>query len=109
MESSVKKRKRRNDRNHIIYVITNIITHEQYVGLSVCIDRSGEETLAARWCRHIGRALNQNRDWKLCKSIRAHGPDAFVPEILQIVRGKAAAHSKETELRKSGKFVLNTA
>lgn len=109
MESTVNKRKRRNDRNHIIYVITNSINDEKYVGLSVCVDRSGQETLAARWCRHVGRALNQSKDWRLCQSIRKYGPETFVPEILQIVRGKAAAHSLETQLRKSGKFVLNTA
>ncbi len=104
-----KKRKRRCDRSHIIYVITNTVTEEKYVGLAVKIDRSGKETLAARWCRHVGRALNHQKGWTLCKSIREHGPEVFSLQILQTVRGKSAAHSLETELRKSGNFTLNTA
>jgi hypothetical protein len=103
-----KTRKRRSDRKHIVYVLTNKITDEKYVGITVCVDRSGKETLAARWCRHVGRAKNQDKSWKLCESIREHGPEAFEKEILQFVRGKAEAHSVETELRKSGQFTLNT-
>lgn len=109
MNEQIKKRKRRSDRWHIVYVITNVITHEHYVGIAACVDRSGKETLAARWSRHVGRAFNQNKNWALCESIRKHGPEAFVPLILDFVRGKAAAHSVETELRKSGRFALNTA
>jgi hypothetical protein len=104
----MKKRKRRSDRRHIIYVLTNTATGEQYVGVAVCIDRSGKETLAARWSRHVGRAKNQSKSWKLCQSIREYGEEVFTKEILEFVRGKAVAFSKETELRKSGKFKLNT-
>lgn len=109
MNEQIKKRKRRSDRRHIVYVITNVITNEHYVGIAACVDRSGKETLAARWSRHVGRAFNQNKNWALCNSIREHGPEAFVPVILDFVRGKAEAHLVETQLRKSGKFALNTA
>lgn len=108
MVETTTKRKRRNDRMHIIYVLMNTVTHEQYVGLAVCVDRVGKETLAARWSRHVGRAFNQGKDWALCKSIRKHGPEVFVPVISEFVRGKAAAHALETEYRKTGKFSLNT-
>lgn len=109
MNDQIKKRKRRSDRKHIVYVIMNVVTHEQYVGIAACVDRTGKETLAARWSRHVGRALNQNKDWALCKSIRKYGRDSFVPIIFDFVRGKANAHAVETELRKTGKFTLNTA
>jgi hypothetical protein len=108
MNKQLKTRKRRNDRNHIVYVIANIETNEHYVGVAACVDRSGKETLAARWSRHVGRALNQNKNWKLCESIRTHGREAFVPMILDIVRGKSQAHNIETQLRKTGQFMLNT-
>lgn len=108
IEQNIKKRKRRSDRRHIVYVVTNVITNEHYVGVAACVDRSGKETLAARWSRHVGRAFNQNKDWALCRSIRTHGRDAFVPMILDIVRGKQAAFALETELRKSGDFTLNS-
>lgn len=102
------KRKRRSDRRHLIYVLTNNVTGEQYVGMAVCIDRSGKETLAARWARHVSRAKLQMKNWKLCKSIRKHGSENFTTEILQFVRGKASAHALETEIKKSGIFHLNT-
>lgn len=107
-EKPNKKRKRRSDRMHIIYVLINTVTNEQYVGLSACIDRSGKETLSARWSRHVGRAFNENKDWALCRSIRKWGPDVFAPVIYDLVRGKSQAHSVETELRKTGLFTLNT-
>jgi hypothetical protein len=107
-EKNTQKRKRRSDRMHIVYVLINTITGEHYVGITACIDRSGKETLAARFSRHVGRAFNQNKDWALCKSIREYGPEVFVPIIFDFVRGKAAAHAMENELRKSGDFKLNT-
>jgi hypothetical protein len=108
-ETPVKKRKRRSDRMHIVYVLINTVTNQMYVGISVCIDRSGKETLAARWSRHCGRAFNENKNWALCQSIRKYSPDVFVPVIYDFVRGKLEAHSVETELRKTGMFALNTA
>ena len=109
MTDQNKKRKRRSDRMHIVYTIENVITNEHYVGIAVCIDRSGSKTLAARWSRHVGRAINQNKDWALCKSIRSYGKESFAPVIFDFVRGKAEAHKIETELRKTGQFKLNTA
>jgi len=104
----IKTRKRRSDRRHLIYILTNTFNGEKYVGMAVCIDRSGKETLAARWCRHVGRAKLQKKNWKLCSSIRKYGPEMFDKEILEFIRGKAEAHTRETEIKKTGKFVLNT-
>jgi hypothetical protein len=94
---------------HIIYLLTNVITCETYIGMAVCVDRSGKETLAARWSRHVGRAKNQGKNWALCKSIRKYGAEVFHKEIVTFVRGKAAAHTLETEMKKAGKPTLNTA
>jgi hypothetical protein len=101
-------RKRRSDRIHLIYLLVNTATSETYIGMASCIDRSGKETLAARWSRHVGRAFNQNKNWKLCKSIREFGPEVFHKEIVTFVRGKAAAHSLETSLKKAGQPELNS-
>lgn len=109
MNEQIKTRKRRNDRMHIVYLLTNTVTNENYVGIAVCVDRSGKETLAARWSRHVGRAFNQTKNWKLCESIRTYGPEVFHREIVMFVRGKAAAHQVETDLKKSGTPELNTA
>jgi hypothetical protein len=109
MNEQIKTRKRRNDRKHIIYLLTNTVTGENYIGMAVCVDRSGKETLAARWSRHTGRAFNQDKGWKLCESIRKYGPEVFHKEIVTFVRGKAAAHALETQLKKEGRPELNTA
>lgn len=106
--TTIKKRKRRSDRNHIVYVLTNVVTKEKYVGIAVCVDRAGKETLAARWCRHVGRAKLQGKNWALCESIRTYGEQSFKKEIKCIIRGKAEAHAYETQLRKTGRYALNT-
>lgn len=102
-------RKRRNDRNHIVYMLTNTVTNENYIGIASMIDRSGKETLAARWSRHVGRAYNQAKMWKLCESIRTYGPEVFHKEIIAKVRGKAAAHALEVQWIDENQPALNTA
>ena len=102
-------RKRRSDRNHIVYMITNTVTNENYIGIASMIDRSGKETLAARWSRHVGRAYNQAKQWKLCESIRKYGPEVFHIEIVTVVRGKAEAHALEVQWIDEHRPALNTA
>lgn len=109
MENVNKRRKKRSDRKHLIYLVTNVVTGERYVGLTVCVDRSGKETLKWRWHRHVQRARDHGKAWKLCEAIRTHGAEAFVPQPLEFVRGKAEAHRRETELKKLLKAELNTA
>ena len=111
MNEQIKKRvtrKRRSDRMHLIYLLTNCVTNETYIGMAACVDRSGKETLAARWSRHVGRAYNQDKAWNLCESIRKYGPEVFHKEIVCFVRGKAEAHALETQLKKEGQPALNT-
>ena len=95
-------------KKHLIYLLTNCVTGENYIGMAVCVDRSGKETLAARFSRHVGRAFNQDKSWNLCKSIRKYGPDVFHKEIICFVRGKAEAHALETKLKKEGCPELNS-
>jgi len=108
MASMKTSRKRRSDRVHLIYVLTNLVTGEEYVGLTVRTDRSGKKSLASRWTRHIGRAMLHDKDWRLCESIRMHGAKSFTTRILQFVRGKSEAHAIETRLKKTGLYTLNT-
>ena len=42
----VKKRRKRNDRNHILYRLTLIETGETYIGLSAMIGQARKKTLA---------------------------------------------------------------
>jgi len=101
-------RKKRSDRNHIIYKITNKTTNEIYVGITVVRGRAYLQSIKTRLKQHIHRALTEARDWKLCNSIREYGPSSFEIAIHEIVRGKSLAHSKEIELIKLLKPQLNT-
>ena len=71
-------------------------------------DRSPTKSLRRRWQKHVRRALTENRDWSLCRAIRKYGPDAFFTTVLEVVRGKAAAHIRERELIRERKPRLNT-
>lgn len=105
---SVKTRKRRCDRNHIIYRLTNTETGEFYVGITVITGKAVKKSLDERWKRHVQRALNESRDWKLCVAIRTAGPEKFKREVLKIVRGKPVAHREERELIRTLQPALNT-
>ncbi len=103
-----KNRKKRSDRNHILYLLTNIQTHEQYIGITVVEKVKPEVSLIIRWQRHIHRAFTDNKEWALCKSIRRYGPLAWDKEIIEIVRGKAEAHKRERELIREFNPKLNS-
>jgi hypothetical protein len=99
-------RKKRSDRNHIIYSLT--IGKREYIGVTVVNNRSPSKSLNRRWQKHVQRAYAETKGWKLCEAIRRHGPEKFTVEIVQIVRGKSSAHSVERDLIRSRKPKLNT-
>lgn len=101
-------RKRRTDRTHIIYQITNTVTGEFYIGITVLQGRAYLGSLQKRWKEHVSRAMNENRDWKLCHSIREHGPQSFNIQIFETIRGKRPAHTREVYLIKDLQPQLNT-
>lgn len=102
-------RKRRSDRNHIIYVITSKRTGQFYIGLTA-VNYNGNiaRTLLRRYQKHVQRALTETKDWGLCKAIRKFGADGFTISKLEVVRGKAQAHVRETQLINTLKPKLNT-
>lgn len=103
-----KTRKRRNDCTHLIYVIRNVITDERYVGITVKNPGGIQKTLKRRIQKHVQRALAEDKGWALSESIRKHGSEAFVYGLLETVRGRLAAHSRERELINSYQPELNT-
>ena len=103
-----KKRKRRSDRTHLIYQLTNTATGEFYIGLTVVTGKAYNRSLTERWKRHVSRAIRENKCWKICESIREHGAEVFQRQILQKVRGKSLAHQVETKLIHSLRPQLNT-
>lgn len=100
-------RKRRQDTKHVVYVITNTVTAEQYIGITVC-GQQVRRALKIRVQKHVRRALTENKSWALCQSIREHGADAFTYGVVEFVRGRKPAHARERELIREFRPALNT-
>ena len=102
-------RKRRTDRNQVIYYIRDTVTLEYYIGLTaLCFNGNVRKTLTRRMQKHMQRAMTENKDWGLSRALREHGAERFVFGTLEVVRGKRPAHARETELINTLKPALNT-
>jgi hypothetical protein len=67
-----------------------------------------QRDLKIRVQKHIRRALTEDKDWSLCKAIRKFTPIAFDYRIVEVVRGKAIAHSLERKLIGEFSPILNS-
>ena len=102
-------RKRRTDRNQVIYFIQDKVTLEYYIGLTaVCFAGNLRKTLNRRMQKHMQRALTENKDWGLSRALRQNGAERFVFGVVEVVRGKRPAHARETELINTLQPSLNT-
>lgn len=99
-------RKKRTDRNHLVYRLICLDTGKTYIGVTVMRGRAQQKTLANRWQQHQYRAYNQDKDWALSKAIRRY--KNWATEVLDIVRGKKEAHAFETQLIDELRPELNT-
>jgi hypothetical protein len=107
--NSKNTRKRRSDRNHVIYVIRNNVTGQEYIGLTVLsFGGNAKRTVFRRIQKHVQRANTESKGWALSESIRTHGNEAFTFGIVEIVRGKKEAHARETLLINTIQPELNT-
>jgi hypothetical protein len=102
-------RKRRTDRNQVIYYIQDTVTLEYYIGLTaVSFKGNVFKTLRRRMQKHMQRALAENKNWGLSHALREQGAESFVFGVVEIVRGKRPAHARETELINTLRPALNT-
>jgi hypothetical protein len=102
-------RKRRTDRNQVIYFIQDKVTLEYYIGLTaMCFAGNIKKTLNRRMQKHMQRALAENKDWGLSVALRTRGAERFVFGVVEVVRGKRPAHARETELINTLQPALNT-
>lgn len=105
----LRNRKRRSDRNQVIYYIEDVVTREVYIGLTaLCFAGNVRKTLTRRMQKHMQRALAENKNWGLSRALRERGAERFVFGVVEVVRGKKAAHSRETELINTMQPSLNT-
>ncbi len=107
--NSKNTRKRRTDRNQVIYFIQDNVTLEYYIGLTALSFKSNVfRTLRRRMQKHMQRAMTENKDWGLSRALRERGAERFVFGVVEVVRGKRPAHARETELINTLQPALNT-
>jgi GIY-YIG catalytic domain len=102
-------RKRRTDRNQVIYIIRDVVTLEYYIGLTaLSFNGNVFRTLRRRMQKHMQRAMTENKNWGLSRALRERGAERFEFGVIEIVRGKRPAHARETELINTLQPALNT-
>jgi len=100
-------RKRRVDRNHIIYELR--VNGGNYIGVTAKTESTVLKSVRARAAKHYYRAKKEDKQWSLCIALRElSSKDEIEILVHEIVRGKAEAHKREVQLRRQINPTLNT-
>ncbi len=100
-------RKKRSDRNHIIYELR--IGTDNYIGVTAKTESTINKSVLARAAKHFYRAKTETKDWLLCRALRGlASKDDIEVLVHEIIRGKAQAHTREVALRRALRPTLNT-
>jgi predicted GNAT family acetyltransferase len=101
-------RKKRSDRNHVIYEIVNTLTGASYLGITAAIGRRFQYSVVLRFQKHCSRARKEKKKWALYIDMKENDPSVYELFIVDVVRGKALAHQIETKLLKEFQYELNS-
>lgn len=107
MIKQTKFRKKRSDRTHIVYEL--VVNGQSYIGITAKTCPTVNASVLSRFAKHTYRARTESHIWPLYKAMRKFGADSFDVYILEILRGKADAHTREVELIRALQPVLNLA
>jgi len=100
-------RKKRTDRNHIIYELR--VNGQNYIGVTAKTESTINKSVLARAAKHFYRAKTEGKNWLLCQALRSLQDKSEIEVLVhEVVRGKAQAHKREVELRRILKPALNT-
>jgi hypothetical protein len=100
-------RKKRTDRNHIIYELR--INGLNYIGVTAKTETTINKSVLARAAKHFYRAKTEGKNWLLCEALRGLNDKSEIEVLVhEVIRGKAAAHKREVELRRVINPALNT-
>jgi len=97
-------RRKRSDRNHVLYQLT--IGEQTYIGLTVAQGQAFLRSVKVRVQKHMSRARKESKDWAICEALRSS--EVVQYEVIEVVRGRKAAHSRERELIEALSPSLNT-
>ena len=101
------QRKKRTDRNHIVYQIA--VDSKTYIGVTAKTQSTVDKSVRSRIAKHFYRAQTEGLNWLLCQALRKLDCKEDIEyTILAVVRGKAAAHNYERELIRKFKPALNS-
>ena len=97
-------RKKRNDRNYVLYRVT--ADGQEYIGLTVAVGRAFLRSVKVRLQKHQSRANRENKAWAFCEALRS--AESVEYEVLEVVRGRKAAYQLEREYIRQYNPNLNT-
>ena len=107
MTQTTTTRKKRTDRNHIIYELR--VNGHNYIGVTAKTASTVNKSVLARAAKHFYRAKTEGKNWLLCQALRSLQDKSEIEVLVhEVVRGKAAAHKREVELRRALCPTLNT-
>ena len=107
MEAKNTSRKKRVDRNHIIYELR--VNGLNYIGVTAKTESTVQKSVLARAAKHFYRAKKESKQWLLCEALRGLDSKEDIEVLVhEVIRGKAAAHKREVELRRVMQPALNT-
>jgi len=107
METKTVARKKRIDRNHIVYEL--VVNGLNYIGVTAKTETTVLKSVKARAAKHFYRAKTEGKEWLLCIALRElASKDEIEIKVHEVIRGKAAAHKREVEIRRAIVPVLNS-
>ena len=107
MDTKNTPRKKRTDRNHIIYELR--VNGLNYIGVTAKTETTINKSVLARAAKHFYRAKTETKNWLLCQELRKLADKSEIEVYVhEVVRGKAAAHKREVEIRRLINPALNT-
>jgi hypothetical protein len=101
-------RKKRNDRNYVLYSLCCEDTGDSYIGLTVASGRAFLRSVKVRVQKHWSRAKREPKDWELYNFLRENPELHYTFEVLEVVRGRKPAYQRERELISELQPSLNT-
>ena len=107
MEMQKAPRKRRSDRNHIVYELR--VPSGNYIGVTAKTESTVVKSVRSRAAKHFYRAKTESKNWLLCAALRELSDKNEIEIVVHaIVRGKAEAHKEEVRIRRAVRPTLNT-